>query len=191
METNNPDFSKEEFLKQTKRIIDSMQDEKANKEFQSIMKDSNFSEEDFRKTILEFDKNEEIKEVSFEEGLIHGMSIIDCENRNKLLTGNKIKELLNQKNASIYIDTIHLLVITHVRGLELPIPFFQVLPNDYLYYNLSIAIECPKTFETVRYEGEYRFLAYDDNNFDYRIEQVDCHYDLKTQQMITTTTNKY
>ena len=61
-----------------------------------------------------------------------------------------------------YIDTIHLLVITHVRGLKLPIPFFQVLPNDYLYYNISIAIECPKTLETVRYEGEYRFSAHDE-----------------------------
>lgn len=127
METNNPDFSKEEFLKQTKRIIDSMQDEEANKEFQSIMKDSNFSEEDFRKTILEFGKNEEIKESSFEEDLIRGISIIDCKTENKPLTSDEIRELLNQKNSSIYIDTIHLLVITHIRGLELPIRFFQVL----------------------------------------------------------------
>lgn len=60
METNNPDFSENELLKQTKRIIDSMQDEEANKEFQSIMKESNFSEEDFTKCLFKLD-NDDVK----------------------------------------------------------------------------------------------------------------------------------
>jgi hypothetical protein len=58
MKTNNPDFSEDELLKQTKRVIDSMQDEKANKEFQSIMKESNFSEEDFIKCLLKLDDDD-------------------------------------------------------------------------------------------------------------------------------------
>lgn len=91
----------------------------------------------------------------------------------------------------IFIDKLYVVVITHVRGNPIESYSFKLLSdnNCYLYENIDIQLECPKTLEKVVYSGEYKHLrlAFDED-FDGYTQELEMWFNIDSRQFFVKNT---
>jgi hypothetical protein len=111
--------------------------------------------------------------------------LVQEEVNNRFIQREIDKRLSKQDEDSIFVDKLYVVVITRVRGNPIEPYSFKLLSdnNCYLYENVDIQLECPKTLEKVVYSGEYKHLrlAFDED-FDGYTQELEMWFNIDSRQ---------